>query len=220
MQSEKRLTGLTFIEQARRRQILDGAAQVIVELGYANASLVRIGEAIGSSKGGVLYHFPDKNALVGALVLDIYQRGAATIAAAVREAGDSAGARLRAYILANLAFTASHRIEAMALVELSSGYRSPDGRRLDEVMRHWLEDPGRSTEERAELAALDLVPLVRQGVESGEFRASLDPDSVATALRGAVDAAASRWARDPGFDPEAYGRELADFADHACRRVR
>ncbi|MFI7119103.1 TetR/AcrR family transcriptional regulator [Amycolatopsis sp. NPDC049868] len=219
MRSEKRPDGLSFIEQARRRQILDGAARVIVEVGYANASLVRIGEAIGSSKGGILYHFPDKNTLVGALVLDIYQRGAAAIAAAVRAAGDSTGARLRAYLLANLAFTAAHRTEAMALVELSSGYRSPEGWRLDEVIRHWLDDPARSAEERAELAVLDLVPLLRQGVADGEFRPSLDPDAVATALRGAIDAAASRWARDPRFDPEAYGRELADFADHACRRT-
>ncbi|MFD5096362.1 TetR/AcrR family transcriptional regulator [Amycolatopsis thailandensis] len=218
MQSEKRPSGPTFIERARRRQILDGAAQVIVDVGYVNASLVRIGKAIGSSKGGILYHFPDKDALVGALVLDIYQRGAAAVTAAVREAGDSADARLRAYLVANLAFTAAHRTEAMALVELSSGYRSPEGRRLDEVMRHWLDDPGRSDEERAELAVLDLVPLLRRGIANGDFRSSLDADAVATALRGAVDAAASRWARDPAFDPEAYGRELADFAEHACRR--
>lgn len=107
----------------------------------------------------------------------------------------------------------------MALVELSSSYRSADGLRLDEVMQRWLDDPARSADERAELAVLDLAPIIRRGVTSGDFESSLDADSVATALRGAIDAAASRWARDPDFDPEGYGHQLAALAEHACRRT-
>lgn len=217
MRSEINPSGRSFIEEARRRQILDGAAAVVAGDGLARASLVRIGQQIGVSKGGILYHFPDKPSLVLALVFDIYRRGAGAIATAVDAAGDDARERLAAYLRANLAFTATHRTEAAALVELSGSFRSPEGLRLDEVMARWTNQPDRSAEDTAMLDALDLAALLRRGIERGELRGTLDPDATATALRGAIDAAAGRATRDPDFDPETYGHALADLADHACR---
>ena len=51
----------TFTEQARRRQIVEGALEVIAEQGYPQASLARIAEHIGIAKSAVLYHFTNKS---------------------------------------------------------------------------------------------------------------------------------------------------------------
>lgn len=199
---------MTFTERGRRAQILRGAIDTIVELGFAQASLARIADRIGASKGAVLHYFPDKDSLVGALVLDVYQRGAEAIGAAV-DAEPTATGGLRAYIEANVAFIADHPRDTAALVELSASYRSPDGRRLAEVMAAADPIP-------AELAALDLTALLTRGQHSGEFR-ELDPEAIAMITRGAIDAASERLARDPGFDPRPYGTKLAHAIDRATR---
>jgi AcrR family transcriptional regulator len=41
----------SFIEEARRRQIIASAVEVISEVGFGNASLARIAEHAGISKG-------------------------------------------------------------------------------------------------------------------------------------------------------------------------
>jgi AcrR family transcriptional regulator len=47
----------TFIETARRAQIMAAAIDTIAELGYGQASLARIAQRAGTSKGVICYHF-------------------------------------------------------------------------------------------------------------------------------------------------------------------
>ncbi|MBV9802070.1 MAG: TetR family transcriptional regulator, partial [Solirubrobacterales bacterium] len=58
----------TFIEQARRAQIVGVAIDTIAELGYAQASLARIAERAGISKGVIAYHFAGKEDLIAEVV--------------------------------------------------------------------------------------------------------------------------------------------------------
>jgi AcrR family transcriptional regulator len=51
-----------------RARILDHAARLLVEIGYAAATNTRIAEAAGLTRGAMLYHFPTREALVEALV--------------------------------------------------------------------------------------------------------------------------------------------------------
>lgn len=51
-----------------RARILDCAARLLVEIGYAAATNARIAEAAGLTRGAMLYHFPTREALVEALV--------------------------------------------------------------------------------------------------------------------------------------------------------
>ncbi|MEV7908062.1 TetR family transcriptional regulator, partial [Streptomyces anulatus] len=46
----------SFIERARRAQIIASAIEVIAEHGFANASLARIAKHAGISKGVISYH--------------------------------------------------------------------------------------------------------------------------------------------------------------------
>src|SRR5581483_6097673 len=64
----------TFIEQARRRQIVGVAIEAIAELGYAQASLARIAERAGVSKGVIAYHFAGKEDLIAEVMTEVLGR--------------------------------------------------------------------------------------------------------------------------------------------------
>lgn len=195
---------MTFTESARRAQILRGAIDTIVELGWAQSSLQRIGERIGASKGAILHYFRDKNALVGALVLDVHTRLAEAVAQAVN-AETNAADRIRAYIVANMDFISDNPRDIAAIVELGATYRGPDQRRLAEIIAGAERWPD-------ELTPLDLTALLtRETREVGTT--DIDTDTMAMIVRGAIDSAAERHSRDPGFDPRPYGDELADMVD-------
>jgi AcrR family transcriptional regulator len=55
-------------ESAKRRQILDGARKVFMDLGFDGASMGEIARAAGVSKGTLYVYFADKNRLFVAIV--------------------------------------------------------------------------------------------------------------------------------------------------------
>jgi len=48
---------------ARRRQILDGARRCFAQYGYESATVRRLEETIGLSRGAIFHHFKDKDTL-------------------------------------------------------------------------------------------------------------------------------------------------------------
>ncbi|QPF83308.1 TetR/AcrR family transcriptional regulator [Bradyrhizobium genosp. L] len=55
-------------ESSKRRQILDGARKVFMDLGFDGASMGEIARAAGVSKGTLYVYFPDKAGLFAAIV--------------------------------------------------------------------------------------------------------------------------------------------------------
>lgn len=55
---------------ARRRQILDGARRCFAEYGYEQATVRRLEQAIGLSRGAIFHHFGDKDSLLFALATE------------------------------------------------------------------------------------------------------------------------------------------------------
>ncbi|MDA3643084.1 TetR family transcriptional regulator [Saccharopolyspora indica] len=195
---------MTFTERGRRAQILHGAIDTIVELGWAQTSLIRIGERIGASKGAILHYFRDKDALVGHVVLEVNTRLADVVAEAIGAETTAAG-RIRAYIRAYIDFIADNPRDIAALVELGTAYRHSDGRRLSEIIESAERWP-------QELLPLDLAGLLARE-RGGSQMHDVNPDVMAMIIRGAIDSAAERHARDRDFDPRPYGRELADMVE-------
>ncbi len=64
--SPLRLVGET--DSAKRRQIIDGARKVFMDLGFDGASMGEIARAAGVSKGTLYVYFADKNGLFEAIV--------------------------------------------------------------------------------------------------------------------------------------------------------
>jgi len=61
------------LEQRRRRsgardRILDAAADLVGEIGAGRVTLDAVAERAGLSKGGLLYHFPNKDALLQGMI--------------------------------------------------------------------------------------------------------------------------------------------------------
>ncbi|MET9045001.1 TetR/AcrR family transcriptional regulator [Streptomyces sp. NPDC002387] len=90
-----------------RQRILDAAEAVFVELGYHDASIVKITEAAGVAQGTFYIYFPGKRELFEELVDDLNRR----VRQAMTTASESGGSRLaaeRAGFAAYFAFVAEH----------------------------------------------------------------------------------------------------------------
>ena len=194
----------TFIENARRQQIVGAAIDTIAEVGYGQASLARIAARIGISKGVISYHFAGKDDLIKQVVIDVVEAGRAYILH--RVFAESTGpAMLRAYIESNLAFMREHRNYMVAVVEIlrNGAFTTDSGRRVD----------GRDVDVAAHLLEEQLARLQAEG----ELRSDFDPGVMAVAVRATIDVVPHRLVRDPGFDIENYAREIAAIFDLATR---
>lgn len=203
--------GLTFTEQARRQQIISGSLEIIATKGYAQASVAKIADHVGIAKSVVLYHFKTKTDIIEAAVATVFGQAAAVIAPAVT-AENSAGARLAAYIRANARFVADSRIAAVAMLEITTSFRTEDGLRLDEAATR----SAHAVAPTGDLALLDPLAILSDGIDRGEFRA-MSAVFAKNALRAALDGAVWEIARDPEYDVIGYGEELVAMFDLATR---
>ena len=193
----------TFTETARRAQIVAAAIDTIAELGYGQASLARIAETAGTSKGVIIYHFGGKDELMRELVAEVVARGVAYMEPQIDAEPTGAG-KLRAYLESNLAFMGENRNHMVAIFEIALNARAADGSRLYDVS---VQDAG--------VAALEQLLAYFQG--TGEFRAGFDPHVMAMVIRAAINAVPAQLARDPALDVAHHAREIADLFHIATR---
>jgi len=81
-----------------RRRLIEGAEALIVGRGLAELTLASVAAAAGVTKGGLLHHFPSKQALVRALFADCLARLDAVIDAGLARDGAAHGRFTRAYL--------------------------------------------------------------------------------------------------------------------------
>ncbi len=199
-------TQRSFIEEARRAQIVGCAIDTIAELGYAQASLAQIARRAGISKGVIGYHFAGKDELLAEVVIEVLSRAEAYMRP--RIGGHSTGPdTLRAYIESNLRFMSAHRSHVIAIAEIARNARRADGSSSF--------DPA-----ILDTATAWLAQLLADYQKTGEFRADFDPMVMAGAIRAAIDAVPRALARDPTLDVEHHARELAALFDLATRNPK
>ncbi|MEV0383873.1 TetR/AcrR family transcriptional regulator [Nonomuraea sp. NPDC050643] len=206
MRSENEPSGQksrSFIEEARRAQIVSSAVEVIAEAGFAQASLARIAKHAGISKGVISYHFAGKDELM----VEVVERTYGTIAehVAARMAGAATATELlRTHILAVADHMRGHRTQIAALGEIFYNLRTADGQ------------PRYGIKANEEIY-LALERIYRFGQESGEFR-DFDTRVMAIAHSSAIDNMFAYWVATPGHDLDAHAAELADLFERACRK--
>ena len=193
----------TFTGTARRAQIVAAAIETIAEVGYGQASLVRIAERIGISKGVIVYHFDSKEDLVKEVIREVLAKAAEYMVPRIT-AATGGQEKLRAYIESNLGFMAEHRSYMIAIAEIARGARDQSGHR-----------PFDASSLEAGTAAL--AALLANFQASGEFRPDFNPRVMAEAIRAAIDAVPRRLAAQPDLDVDLYRRELAELFDLATR---
>src|SRR5262245_43055500 len=108
MQSEKDTVDQTepkrsFIEEARRAQIIAAAIETLAEVGFGKASLAQIAKRAEISPSLIPYHFNDKEDLIYTTLNDIATAWTTFVEEQVAAAA-TASDQLRVYIQANLAY--------------------------------------------------------------------------------------------------------------------
>ncbi|MDX3104826.1 TetR/AcrR family transcriptional regulator [Nonomuraea angiospora] len=201
MASENR----TFIEEARRAQIIACAIEVLADQGYAHATLARIARHAKISTGVISYHFGGKMQLIEAVVAEVTRLATDLMLPRIL-AQPTATRALRAYIEGNLDFMRQHRKPLLALVEIITHASSEQS------------GPGPYAAQ-AEAAVTDLEKVLDWGRRSGEFR-DFDERTMAITIRGAIDAVPGRLIHEPGLDLDLLARELVTTFALATRSQR
>ena len=183
MRSNSRLNRQpSFIEEARRKQIVDTAIRTIAARGYAGTSLAGIAREAGISKGVISYHFEGKGELVEEILSRLMREPAEFIKKRV-EACEGANEKLSAYVAANFEFAQSHRNELLALVDLWGRRDSSEGRNRFDAGAY---EPSRRY----------LSRILQAGVDSGELTA-VPLATMATIVQATIDGVLLQWAFDP-----------------------
>ena len=136
----------------RRQQLLDAAARLFAERGYAETRIVDICREAGVAKGLFYWYFDTKEAVFRDLAADLRQRLRRAQAAAMDRDADPL-VQIRQGSEASVRFMAAHA-QAFALVT------------VENVDRQFLDDIRAGTEVHAD----DTERLVRAGIDAGLVR--------------------------------------------------
>lgn len=198
MRSKDRPGGRTFADEARRKQIVECAVEVIAEEGFAQASLARIAQRADVAKSVVHYHFANKDELVEQVLMAVSMASAALLPERMAAAG-GARDKLRVAIETIAEFVDGNRTYALAGLETWNQTRSLPGR-------------ARLAEDPAAAGVEDIRRLLADGQASGEL-GEFDPHVVAVMFRQAVDAITLEAAIDPTADLTAFAAQLVAMFD-------
>lgn len=192
----------SFIEEARRSQIIAAAVETIAAVGFPRASLARIAATAGVSKGVISYHFAGKDELMDQVVATVYTDIAESLLPRLAEQ-ESATEVVRAHVLGVAEYGLAHPDRLRAISEIFVHDRDADG-----VPRYGAV--------AAEPLYESLEGLYRQGQEHGEMR-PFDVRVMAVTQQAAIDAMFGHWIARPETDLLAHARELADLLVRAVR---
>jgi len=196
----------SFIEAARRAQIVAAAIEMIATLGFAQASFARIADRAEISKGVISYHFAGKDDLIRAVVSEVFAAAQAFTRPRLAAESTAAG-MLRACIESDVAFMRAYPTHLRALVEVFTNFRTAEGNLHYEGV----------SEEEPRLAEVEKI--LRTGQQSGEFR-EFSTRVMAVAITGALNAGLLQWGANPALDLEACARELVNLFDLGTRTIR
>lgn len=173
-----------------RQRLLEASEEVFAQLGYHDASIVKITETAGVAQGTFYVYFESKQEIFDELVEDLNRR----VRVAMTEAATRGRTRVEAERLgfrAFFAFTAAH--PALYRVIRQAEFVSPRA-----LQRHY------------ERIAEGYVEGLRRAIDDGEI-VEQDPEVAAWALMGVGELLGMRWILwgDPD-DPNAPPGEVSD----------
>jgi AcrR family transcriptional regulator len=155
-----------------RRRLLDAAEQVFGDLGFHDASIVKVADAAGVATGTFYLYFDSKRAIFDELVRDLNRR----VRHAMKEASSQGATRLDAELLgfdAYFRFTLEH--PSLYRIIRQAEFVSPE-------MLHYHYDR----------LSKGYIEALRQAVDDGQVGA-LDPEVTAFALMGLGEMIGMRW---------------------------
>lgn len=197
---------MSFIEKARRTQIVECAIETIAEVGYAQASLGQIAKRAKISKGVISYHFTNKEELLEQVIIDYYIACQSFICPQI-EAQTSPKGMLQTYIESNLKFTDENRKHVFAIIEIVSNERTDEGKL-------------RFAADHDETIFLPIENILRLGMQEGVFRefSALSLRVMALTIRHAIDGFSLELMRNPDLNVKDYTKELITIFERATQK--
>ena len=192
----------SFIEAARRAQIIECAIDAIAELGFAQTSLAQIAKRAGISTGVISYYFAGKDDLIAAVAAHVYAVGEAHIDPLVsRERGLRSA--LLSFIDASVDFIAAKPRYPMAIMNIVRAGRAEGGKpRFDPAVGARRQDA--------------FQQILTHGQETGEFR-PFDVHVMTMTIIESLDVIPQQLVDAPDLDLGAYATELVTLFDLATR---
>lgn len=201
MRSKNSPDGLSFIERARREQIISCTIESLAADGFARTSIASVAARADISKSVILYHFKSKQTLIESVVDGIYASIGPEILAGMDTDADDYRDMLGSYIRQCSLFAHRHRDQTSALTEIFTHLRGPDG-----ALRYGAE----TNQPMIEFVS----DLLRRGQASGDF-AEFDSTAMAISIRSAIDTLPSTFAAYPEIDGEVFSEHLVTIFDKA-----
>ena len=184
----------TFIEEARRKQILEIAINAIEKRGYRNTTIQDIAKKADVSKGVIYYHFNTREELLGtiwsALLEELFEYRKKRV-----ERQKTAQAMLRTYAKAHFEFLKVNFNKFIALFTMGIDLNPADNK-----THPWSREINKR-------CFGYLSGILEHGQQNGEF-GSFPVTQVVPIIQGALDGLILQWVATP---------DLVDF--DGCRQV-
>ncbi|PED05505.1 TetR/AcrR family transcriptional regulator [Bacillus pseudomycoides] len=197
---------MSFIEKARRAQIVECTIETIAEVGYAQASLGQIAKRAKISKGVISYHFTNKKELLEQVVTDYYIACQSFICPQIEDQTSPKG-MLQTYVESNLKFIDENRKHVFAVIEIVSNERTDEGKL-------------RFAADHDETIFLPIENILRLGMQEGVFRefSTLSLRVMALTIRHAIDGFSLELMRNPDLNVKDYTKELITIFEQATQK--
>lgn len=187
-------------DTAHREQILEAAAQLFGERGFAGTSIQHIAEALGVTRTAVYYYFKNKEEILRSLVEEISVAASQRLGRPAPEKS-TAAERLRKVVQEYALLILAHP-KQFRVLDRSESDLPPD---LARVHRH------------AKRQVLETFSrAVSDGIALGEFR-DVDPRMAAFAMLGMCNWTSAWYLPEGRLTDEEIAATMADFAIHAVR---
>jgi AcrR family transcriptional regulator len=174
--------------QARRRHIINVAAELFAAKGFERTTTAEICNAAGMSAGNLFHYFPNKRAIFHAVFEDDEHDGVAKAErlAAARAADDPWTALLETVDLLASPST-EPLVPALVMEAMVQAYRDPE---LDALLSR------DNAEERS-----TVTTLLQNAAAAGQIDTALDPDGTAAWVMALIASLYTSAATDPSFSP-------------------
>ena len=177
-------------QPSTRSELLRAANQVVEAQGVAGLTLDAVAREAGVSKGGLLYHFPSKDALIGGMIEQLLAAFDAALAAQLAaDTGPASGRWLRAYVRASFADDVAALRDSAGLLAAVSNNPAL----LDPLHHHAADWQRQAESDGLDPALGTLVRLATDGLWFAELLGLAAPEQ---ALRAQVQAALERLIAD------------------------
>ena len=187
-------------QKDKKNQIIEAAAHVFAQKGYAGSSVADIAVKAEIGKGTIYAYFASKEDLFFAVFEWFVMRSGASAKVSVSHLGGSAAQRLEALSDSIMGMWDEIKDAFNLTIEFWAASSTSQMRdRFKEAFRQLY----------AEFRVL-VVAIIRDGIGRGEFRSDIDPESVAAALVGTWDALfLQAWFED-NFNPVKTARDFLE----------